>query len=91
MLEMLLEMARRTSMGWEGGQIHVLGLFLPQVLESLRLFLPASSQACTFLHTGGTLVSQYGLLNDLGSLLSQCKQFTVAWPCCVGLSTLSIG
>lgn len=36
----------------------------------------------------GSSPTTYGLLNELHSLLSQCEQFHVPWPCCVGLDTL---
>lgn len=37
----------------------MLGLCLPQVLESVQLFLPATSRACAFPQPGGRLVSHY--------------------------------
>lgn len=64
----------------EGARRCVLRSCLPQMMETVPLFLPAFSRACAFPQTEGRLVSLYCLLDKLHSLLSQCKQCHVLWP-----------
>lgn len=71
---------RHSYTAQEGALRCVLGLCLPEMLETMPLFPPASSRACAFPQTGGRLVSHCGLLDKLHTLLSQCKQSHVPWP-----------